>query len=320
MNEQPLDGGAVDETQPTDEKTEEQIYAEEVARRSGQQPNDEITSDEGASTAGDATPDDDQADTDADVAEAASDDESSASEDGADGASDEDDLAKKEQEAKRLKGTVNSQNRKITKQSQRIKELEERIASFASERPKAREIKDFDQLMEAYPDIMGPISERLKGIDEDVQRLSEHSRANAELHAERKKSFIADQEDLLSEKMEDWRDFVNTNREAFWNFVRTELTVPEAELAFASQKGVTDAEGVYNILTKARKHIEGRSDEPVAKSSPSQKPKPSRRLDGARAISSTGSQSSATDRAGDQDSLSAYQRAVKEREKNWGAI
>lgn len=238
------------------------------------------------------------------------------------GADDEPDEQRQEEDkAKRLAGIVSARDRQINQQTRRIRELEDKIASFASKKAKPDEedsISSLDDLKETYPDIVGPLAEKIRKQDEQLRALTEQFGSVAELTAERSRETYNREAALLAEKMPDWQQTVEKNRSAFWAWVEDQPRA-DRELAYSSQEHVVDGEGLHNLLSRFKTHLTGEVHPEPGSSEPESKRTQKRRLDGARTVPTRGSQAATTrPRADESDEVALWNKITAEKERARG--
>lgn len=202
-----------------------------------------------------------------------------------------------EQREKRLRGIISGKDRALNAKEREIRDLQKQIASFQSSKTedKGGETASLEALREEYPDLLGPLMDRLDKMDQAQSGLQEQFGAVSRLHGAQLESHVDEQISILAEKMPDWQSMVQENAEAFWNWVDDQPKT-DRELAEASQDVIQDAEATYDLLSRFHAHLTGEEPHQQQGSAMRSDPKPnrgakSRRLAGAKSVASRGSQS-----------------------------
>lgn len=300
MSDKETTDGATDTVAP-DADNEAQVWAEVT----GQDPD---------TTAAEDSVDDNQ---EADAGEAEDEPAAQASsteDDGGDGHDaseqrpDQPDFAERE---KRYRGTISAKDRTI-------RDLKQKIASFQDaaneERSEDDQIDTIDALREEYPDLLDPILKRLDDLRADQDGIRQQLGAVSEYHSQELQHEAEAQEYHLTEHMPGWKDLVDDNAEAFWDWIDDQPKA-DRELAESSQDTIQDGEGMVEILTRFKAHLDGadaHQQQEEQSSTPKREVSTSRRLAGAQTVASRGSQS-ATSRpqADETDEVAIWQHITK---------
>lgn len=284
------------------DKEHEPDVTDEEAVTPGEENEDQVwqqlTGQEGGETTSEDSSDDNQ-EADADQADDENADEAiSDKDDGGDGPdADEQRPDHEDEREKRLRGIISGQGRKLNAKEREIRDLQQKVASFqaskAEDKGKGDEPDSLEALREEYPDLLGPLMDRLDKLGAAQSGLEEQFGAVSRLHGAQFESHVEEQLGFLEEKMPDWQNMVQENATAFWDWVDDQPKA-DRELAEASQDVIQDAEATYDLLSRFRSHLTG--EEPHQQQSSTSEGKPnrgarSRRLAGAKSVASRGSQS-----------------------------
>lgn len=213
--------------------------------------------------------------------------------------------------AKRLAGIVSARDKQINKYSQRIRELEERIAKADKVEPV--DISSLDELEETYPDLMGGVAKTIRDLKGQVDALTSRSSDVSELTAERSREIYEAEEDALTAKMPDWKETVTGNREAFWSWVEDQPKA-DRDLAYSSQDKIIDSAGLHSVIERFKAHLTGEVQTEPGSSEPESQRTNKRRLDGARTVPSKGSQAASTQpRPGETDPVALRNKILADR-------
>lgn len=270
--------GAADKAAP-ENLTEDAIWQREIERRKNPDP-DVDEQDDGAA------PDDADDGAGADAPEPA---ESKSSEGKA-----TKEPQKPEPDIDRLKGTIAGQNRKIS-------ELQREIAAFAKRKHDEGNdnITDLDGLKAEYPEVVGPLIDRLTRLEASLgdqrQQLSKMSElADAQVTAS-----IESEAARLDAQVPDWERTINSNRAKFNAWVNNPDNPRWVYDTFKqNEKNVQDADQVAKLVSAFKQHIGVETRPQSASPEAPRKPIVSRRLDGARATTSRGTQIDSTNDGG----------------------
>lgn len=285
MSDKETQSGVTDNAATPDAENEDQVWQQ-------------LTGHEGGETSSETSSDDNQ-EADADRADDENADKAISDEDdGDDGpAANEQRPDHDEQREKRLRGIISGKDRALNAKDREIRTLQQQIASFQSRKAedKSGEPDSLEALREEYPELLGPLMDRLDKLGQAQSGLEEQFGAVSRLHGAQLESHAEEQLSILAEKMPDWQSMVQENTEAFWDWV-DDQPKRDRELAEASQDVIQDAEATFDLLSRFRAHLTGEEPPQQRERASGSDPKPnrgamSRRLAGAKSVASRGSQS-----------------------------
>lgn len=263
--------GAADVAAP-DDQSEDAIWQREIERRKN--PDSAVDEqDDGAA------PDDADKGTGADAPEP---DESKSS---GDKATEE---AQKPETANidRLKGTIAGQNRKIS-------ELQREIASY-SKRAKDEgkdDINDLEGLRAEYPDVVGPLIDRLSRLEASIGDQRQQLSKMSELADVQYSETLSREESIVDQAHPGWDKLLASKRKDFDAWVQNPDNPRWVYDTFkANEQRVTDGEATAKLFSAFKQHIGADTQPQTPSQGAPRKPIVSRRLDGARATTSRGTQ------------------------------
>lgn len=267
--------GAAQEAAP-EEQNEDVIWQREIDRRKNPEPDVDDQDD-------DAAPDD---------AEDGTDDEADAKASAPSESKSSEGKAPKGQEKPapanidRLKGTIAGQNRKIS-------ELQREIASFAKRKKDEGndDITDLESLKAEYPEVVGPLIDRLTRLEANLGDQRSQLSKMSELADVQYSASTKSEEARLDEMAPDWERTIAANRKQFDAWINDPDAPRWVYDTFNENKvRVTDADATAKLVTAFKQHIGAETRPQSASDEAPPKRSPSRRLDGARATTSRGPQ------------------------------
>lgn len=271
MSDNDTVGGAANTAAP-DDQNEDAIWQREIERRKN--PGSDVDNqDDGAA------PDDADDGTGADAPEP---DESKSSE----GKATEGTQKPETVNVDRLRGTIAGQSRKIS-------ELQREIASYAK-RAKDEgkdDISDLEGLRAEYPEVVGPLIDRLARLEASIgdqrQQLSKMSELADVQHSET----LSREETIVDQAHPGWDRLLASKRKEFDAWVQNPDNPRWIYDTFkANEQRVTDGEATARLFSAFKQHIGAETRPQSPSQGVSRKPIVSRRLDGARATTSRGTQ------------------------------
>lgn len=267
--------GAAQEAAP-EEQNDEAIWQRELERRKNPEPDVDDQDD-------DAAPDDAEDGTDDEVDAKASEPDESKSSEG---------KAPKEQEkpapvnVDRLKGTISGLNRKISEQQREIAAFAKRKKDEGND-----DITDLESLKAEYPEVVGPLIDRLTRLEANLGDQRSQLSKMSELADLQYNTSAKSEEARLDEMLPDWERTINADRKRFDAWVSDSDTPRWVYGAYKENKvRVTDADATAKLVTAFKQHIGAETRPQSASTEAPPKRSPSRRLDGARATTSRGPQ------------------------------
>ncbi|RMD93751.1 MAG: hypothetical protein D6811_04330 [Alphaproteobacteria bacterium] len=281
MSETDTEAGAAGTAAPED-VNEDQVWEEALrARRSQASSEDEDDhGDDAASDDGDAGTDEA---TEAEASEGTSEPEEAAPDEGKSAGDGEKPEKPKPVDIGRLKGTIAGQNRKIAELQREIAEWQKRAQK------RGADIQSLDDLKSEYPDIVGPLAERLERLEAELGAQHELlSKVSSLTEAQQQEQLLSEAR-RLDQMVPDWEATIAKNRAEFDAWVNDPETPQWVVRVYeANQSAVTDADAVAQLVSAFKSRLGGdaRPQEPAPKGA-TKKPA-SRRLEGARATMSRG--------------------------------
>lgn len=267
--------GAADKAAPED-LTDDAIWQREIDRRKNPEPEVD-DQDDGAASA-----DADEGTDDKAKAELSEPDE---------GKADEGKATKEPQKPEtanidRLKGTIAGQNRKIS-------ELQREIASYAK-RAKDEgkdDITDLDGLKAEYPEVVGPLIDRLTRLEASIGDQRTQLSKMSELAEAQHTETLSREESIVDQAHPGWDSLLASKRKEFNAWVENPDNPRWIYDTFkVNERRVTDGEATARLVSAFKQHIGAETRPQSASPEAPRKPIVSRRLDGARATTSRGTQ------------------------------
>lgn len=271
MSENDTVEGAADKAAPED-LTEDAIWQREIERRKN--PDADVDEQDDS-----AAPDEADTGTDTEVPEPV---ESKSSE----GKAPKDAQKPETPNIDRLKGTIAGQNRKIA-------ELQREIASYAKRAKDAGndDITDLDGLRAEYPEVVGPLIDRLTRLEANLGDQRQQLSKMSELAGAQHTASVESEAARLDEMVPGWDRTINSDRKRFDDWINNPDNPRWVYDTFAQNKDVvTDADQVARLVSAYKQSIGAETRPQSTPAGVPRKPIVSRRLDGARATTSRGTQ------------------------------
>lgn len=210
----------------------------------------------------------------------------------------------------RLKGTIAGQNRKIS-------ELQREIASFAKRKQDEGDddITDLDSLKAEYPEVVGPLIDRLTRLEASIGNQRSQLSKMSELADVQHSASMESEAARLDATVPNWEATIQRHRPAFNAWVNNPDNPRWVYDTFKeNERNVSDADKVAKLVTAFKQHI---GEEARPQSAPTGLPlkkSTSRRLDGARSTTSRGTQVNSENDNGLSDEQ-IWQRELKRRQR-----
>lgn len=216
-----------------------------------------------------------------------------------------DDPATLQEQVERLQHKLDSEQGRTAKLRRDIERLQGQIAS-AQEAPRDRaddtsgesrqELESrLKQAREDYPDVIGPLAEKIESMERRFDQLSQREIADLESQREQYDALVAEEEGLFLSEHPDGFDVVTEHREIFREWIEDQ---PKRlrDIYAANTDLITDGTAAAYLVSKFKQSLLGADGDvpsPASKSASRLDTRRQRQLDGARSTR-TGNRSAKT--------------------------